>query len=65
MKSYTINPLPHSKIPYMWSLRDNWDVENGLWYDTMSGALYMLTDNPYTSYIGRIPVTETQQMELV
>ena len=55
MKSHTINPIPHDKVPRIWSLRQYWDVENGFWYDTMSGALYYLTDQPYTSYIGRIP----------
>jgi hypothetical protein len=41
--------------PFIWSIRANWDVPNGMYYNTNNGAMYSVTDNPYVQYMGRIP----------
>lgn len=51
--TYTINPCTQ---PFVWSLRCNWPQPDGMYYDTNSGSVYLLSTDPYVSYIGRIPV---------
>ncbi len=56
---YTIKPCTQ---PFVWSLRSNWEIPNGTYYDTNNGSVFYLTDEPYVSYIGRIPIERKQNV---
>lgn len=62
----TLNLLPKRR-PYVWSLRNNWDVPNGLYYDEVSGEMFSVTSKPYVMYLGRLPdeYLNKQQKELL
>jgi len=64
----TLHLTPHTQ-PFIWSIRANWTVPNGLYYDPISGEMFSVTDYPYVSYLGRLPDSYTKesqpQMELV
>jgi len=48
----TLTPLQE---PFIWSLRANWDTPNGLYYNPVNGGMFSLTDDPYVTYMGRLP----------
>ncbi len=50
---YTIYPCTK---PDIWPVRENWNYANGMYYDTRTGDLFLLSKEPFVSYIGRIPV---------
>jgi len=50
----TLNLLP-LKEPFIWSIRANWNVPDGLYYNTTNGAMYSVTEEPYVQYMGRLP----------
>jgi hypothetical protein len=64
----TLNLLPHPR-PYVWSIRANWPVtEEGLYYDPTSGEMFSVSDNPYVTYLGRLPkqyLNQPTQQELL
>jgi hypothetical protein len=41
--------------PYIWSIRANWPVPDGLYFDPTSGEMYSVSSEPYVMYVGRIP----------
>jgi len=56
------------KRPNVWSIRTNWDVPNGLYYNPTSGEMFSVSKEPYVLYIGRIPeeyLEKQQQLTLV
>ncbi len=61
-----LNIKPQER-PFVWSLRHNWPVDDGLYYDPVSGELFSLTDKAYVNYLGRLPEVylNKPQMELV
>jgi hypothetical protein len=51
----TLHLKPHNR-PFIWSIRANWSVtEEGLYYDPVSGEMFSVSDNPYVTYLGRLP----------
>lgn len=40
--------------PFIWSIRANWEVADGLYYNPVSGAMFSVTSEPYVQYMGRI-----------
>jgi hypothetical protein len=63
--NHTLQP---SQRPYVWSIRDNWSVDNGLYYDPVSGEMFSVTSNPYVMYLGRLPdeyLKQSDQLNLV
>jgi len=48
----TLTPMQE---PFIWSIRANWDVPDGMYYNTTSGAMYSVTNDPYVIYMGRLP----------
>ncbi len=45
---------PHQE-PFIWSIRANWSVPDGMYYNTTSGAMFSVTEEPYVQYMGRVP----------
>jgi len=53
-ETMTLNLKPHRR-PYVWSIRANWNVPDGLYFDPTSGEMFSVSNEAYVSYLGRIP----------
>jgi len=41
--------------PFIWSIRANWPVDDGLYYNPYNGGMFSVTKEPYVQYMGRVP----------
>jgi hypothetical protein len=56
---YTIYPCTK---PDIWPVRDNWNYTKGMYYDTASGDVFLVSEEAYVVYVGRIPVERNQSV---